>query len=210
LEFQSAVLLLLIRIGLAAKIAVLARGVFKGLWRGRLLFLAMTALSVVVAIFAASGNLHPYFEIWKATVGPLALLESGAAIEAFCGVARHFRNIRRFGLILMSIILAVSAAAAAIIFALPMRWQAPLSRAALISQYMELFLVLVTLMTFGFFRQFRKVPIRPNAVRHLLILSLLAGFFFAGRLIVYASAGHAVFASNLVVPDQASWGRTPL
>jgi hypothetical protein len=62
---------------------------------------------------------------------------------------------------------------------------------------------MITLLSFGFFRQFPKVPIRPNAVRHLLVLSTLAFFFFAGRLIIFASGGKAKFLAQLVIAGGA-------
>jgi hypothetical protein len=198
-ELQSAILLLLVNVGLVAKIAILGRCVFTRLWRGRVLFCAMVTLSSFVSALGVTGSLHPYYEVWQVTLMPLAILEFAAAVEAYWILAFHFRNIRRFGMILITIITAVSAAAAAVVFVLRNNWNEPLSRPILISQYAELFLVMVTLLSFGFFRQFPRVPIRPNAVRHLLVLSTLALFFFMGRLIVFASGGEAKFISQLVV-----------
>ncbi len=198
---QSAVLLVLIYLGLVMKVAALGRAMVSRLWPGRLFFCAMVILSLVRSAVAVAAKSHVqlYFEFWNATQTPLAVLEASAAIEAFWRLALHFRNIRRFGLRLMWIIILVAASASAAVSLLRVNWNGPLSGPLLISQCTQLGLLLTTLLSLAFFRQFPNVPIRPNAIRHLLVLSTLSLFFFVGRAIGYASGGEWKFVSNFVI-----------
>ncbi|SRR5258706_5850934 len=203
-SMQSAILFALGYVGVIVKIAVLGRCVLSRLWPGRYFFGAMVILSLArSALSVSSDHLHPYLEFWNATQKPLVFLEAAAAIEAFWGLALHFRNIRRFALVLMSIIVVVSAGASAAVSLLRVHWNGTLSTPLLIAQYTQLGLLLTTLLCLAFFWQFQGVPIRPNAIRHLLALSALFLFFFTGNFIGNITRGQWRFMANLVMTGGA-------
>jgi hypothetical protein len=63
----------------------------------------------------------------------------------------------------------------------------------------ELALMIVAMLSLGFFRLVPAIPVRPNSIRHLLVLSSLFGSSFAGNFIVLVSLGQGVFTANLTI-----------
>jgi len=196
---QLALILTLFNAGSIAKLAVLWRSIASGALKRLPCFFAMVLVSFARTAIAPTGKLHPYYEIWQATTWPTAILQAAAVIEAFWGLARHFRGIRNFAWALLSLILAVTAAAASVVGFMKTRWNSPLRTPLLIDQYTGLWLVLTALLSLAFFRQFRQVPVRPNAIRHMAALSLLFGANFAGYSIAQLSHGEWKFLTNLIV-----------
>src|ERR1700733_2880157 len=107
------------------------------------------------------GHLHPYFEFWTATQGPLALLGAAAAIEAFWRLALHFRNVRAFGFVLLGGIPGVAAMATWIVAAMNSKWHGPLSGRLRFEECVELALMIVAMLSLGFFRLAPSIPVRP-------------------------------------------------
>ena len=195
---QSALLRTLIAVGIAVKLAVLWRCISCRLVARYVWFFGMVTLSLQ-SVLSLNGHLHPYLEFWTATQWPVAILEAGAAVEAFWLVAAHFRNIRGFGWILLGVMMSVAATVAAGVGLLRAHWNSPLRGALLFGQYTYLALLVITLLSVVFFWQFSGVPIRPNATRHLLALAVLFGSNFVGSFLAQASHGEWRFLSNLVI-----------
>jgi hypothetical protein len=196
---QSALLLVLINVGSVLRIATLWRCIASGVLKRHVFFCALTIVLCARSILAATGSLHPIYEFWMATQWPVAALQAAAAIEAFWGLASHFRGIRNFGWMLLAVILSVAAVAAASIWFFRTRWDSPLRVPLLLDQYTGLWLVLAALLSLAFFRQFPKVPVRPNAIRHLIALTILFGGNFIAYSISQLSRGQARFSTNLVI-----------
>src|ERR1700735_586131 len=97
---ESALLLALNALGVAVKLGVLWRCVSCRIVARHALFCAMVTLSLARSALSLNGHLHPYLEFWTATQWPMAILEAGAAVEAFWRVAADFRNMRGFGVAL--------------------------------------------------------------------------------------------------------------
>jgi hypothetical protein len=192
-------LLVLINLESAARIAVLWRCLASGVLKRHACFCALTVLSCVGSILASTGSLHPYREFWLATQWPIAALQAGAAIEAFWGLARHFRGIRNFAWALLGVILTVTGAAAASVSFLRARWDSPFEAPLLLDQFTGLWLVLTALLSLAFFKQFPKVPVRPNAIRHLAALSILFGANFIAYSMGQLSRGQWRFQTNFVI-----------
>jgi hypothetical protein len=129
----------------------------------------------------------------------MAILECGAALEAFWLVAQHFYKIRGFGLAVLGVMIVVAAAVAAGVGAMRPYWDGPLRGALLFNQYTYLGLLVITLLSFAFFWQFSRVPVRPNATRHLLALAILFAAFFVGNFLGQISEGQSRFQANLVI-----------
>jgi len=198
-NMQSTLIFGLIALGVVSKMAVLWRCVTVRLVRRHVLFCTMVALSMVRSALALNGQLHPYAEFWTASQWPMAILEAGAAVEAFWLVAAHFRKIRRFGMVLLGFIVCLAATVAYGVGLVRAHWNGPLRGAVLFGQYTHLGLLVVTLLSVIFFWQFRDVPVRPNASRHLLVLAALFGSYFIGNFLAQASHGQWRFLSNLVI-----------
>ena len=196
---QSALLLVLLNIGSVGRFATLWRCVASGVLKRHVFFCALTTLVSVGSILGARGHLHPFYEFWMATQWPIAALQAAAAIEAFWGLARHFRGIRNFGWMLLGVILSVAAVAAASVWFFRTRWDSPLRVPLLLDQYTGLWLVLTAFLSLAFFRQFPNVPVRPNAIRHLIALTILFGGNFIAYSISQLSRGQARFSTNLVI-----------
>jgi hypothetical protein len=198
---QSALIFAIIAVGALGQGAAILT-----LFRERLLsrhvaFLGFTLLAFTrsLASVVSRGHLHPYFEIWKATQWPLALLGAAVAVEAFWRLALHFRNVRGFGLILLSGLICLGATSAWLVAAINSKWDGPLHGPLMFEECAEISLVVVVLVSLGFFRLIPSVPIRANAVQHILILTLLYGSSFVGNFVALASRGTARFTANLII-----------
>lgn len=196
---QSALIFILIALGVTAKLGVLWRSVSCRLVARYTWFCGMATLSLARSALALNGQLHPYQEFWTATQWPMAILGAGAALEAFWRVAAHFRNTRGFGIILLSVIVSVAASVAAWVGLLRAHWNGPLRGALLFNQYTQLGLLVITLLSVAFVWQFSSVPIRPNARRDLLALAVLFGAYFVGNLLGQAGRGEWRFLPNLLI-----------
>lgn len=196
---QPALIFTLIALGCVAKLGVLWRLVSCRLVARLPFFSAMVALSLAGSALSLTGHLHPYNEFWTATRWPMAILEAGAALEAFWRVAEHFRNMRGFGMVLLGVMCGFAIAVAVAVGALRTYWNDPLSGALLFSQSTHLGLLVLTLLSAAFFWQFSGVPIRPNATRHLLALTVLFGSLFLGYFFGQASRGQWRFLTNLSI-----------
>jgi hypothetical protein len=196
---QSALLLFLIACGCAAKLVVLwkcfsYRMVGRHAW-----FCAFTALSFVRSSLFLNGHPHPAYEFWNAVQWPMAILQCGAALEAFWLIARHFRNIRGFGFALLGVMTIVGAAVAAGVGAMRPYWEDPLRGAILFNQYTYMGLLVITVLSLAFFWQFSGVPVPRNASRHLLVLAILFASYFFGNFLGQISKGRWPFQANLVI-----------
>jgi hypothetical protein len=175
----------LIALGILIRLAVLFR-CLTSRQRVRYLFFCL-ALTYVASGSVASLFAHDFYtNVWNRTRVPEQTLNALVAIEAFWGLARHFRDIRGFGWALLTIILAVSAGTAGILGILRATWPSPFQWGFLLGQFGNLALFLTALLSRAFFQQFRQIPVRPNAVIHLRVLGLLYGFvgfgFFIGQI----------------------------
>jgi hypothetical protein len=195
---QSALILTLIALGIVAKVGVLWR-CFSRFFARLPLFCGMVTLSLARSVVGLNPHPHPYQEFWAATQWPMALLGAGAALEAFWRVAAHFRSLRGFGLILLGVMVSVAATVAVGVGLLRAYWNGPLRSALLFNQYSQLGLLVLTLLSMAFVWQFSGVPIRPNTTRHLLVLAVLFGSYFAGNFLGQASHGEWRFLSNVVI-----------
>jgi hypothetical protein len=198
---QSALILAIILIGAVGQAASIRQIIRERLFFRHVAFFALMALTLSRAIVAlvSRGHLHPYLEFWKATRWPLTLLGAAAAIEAFWRLAMHFRNVRGFGFILLGVIAGVAAAVAWIVAAMNSKWDGPLRGPFMFEECVELALMLVTMFSVAFFRLVPAIPVRPNSIRHLLVLSSLFGSSFAGTFIGLVSRGQGWFAANLTI-----------
>jgi hypothetical protein len=59
--------------------------------------------------------------------------------------------------------------------------------------------LLTALLSVAFFRQFRKIPVRPNAILHLRVLGLIYGINSVGFFIGQMSRGQQGFLSGVVL-----------
>jgi hypothetical protein len=196
---QSALLYVLIAVGAVAKAGALWRCISCRLATRIPFFFGMVSLSLVRSAVSLNRHEHPYLEFWTALQWPMALLGAAAALEAFWRVAGHFRNIRGFGMILLGLMVSVAAAVAAGVGLMRAHWNGPLRGALLFDQYTQLGLLVIALLSVGFFLQFPGVPIRPNAILHLLALAVLFGSSFVGSFLGQASQGQWRFLTNFVI-----------
>ena len=148
--------------------------------------LTIVSLSRGVVSVTAGGKYYSYFH---ATQWPVAVLEAAALIEAFWRVAANFRRIRGFAWALMAGLAGVSVLVAAGVGLIRANWNEPVRGAILFSMYTNVAMLITALLSIAFFRQFRRVPIPPNAIRHLAILSLLFASFFGPALLINITRG---------------------
>lgn len=183
LAAQSAFLKSLIYIGVVVRLVVIGRC----LARRELGRYGFFCLMMVYGIFATTLgfwlNLSHYHVLWNRSVWLDAAIDSCAAIEAFWSVARHFRNMRSFGWILIAVFAGVSAGTAGIVGLVRAHGNSEWGAGLIAKQFLSVSLVLVSLLSIVFFRQFQKIPVRPNAILHLRLLGLFFGlsslsFFF--------------------------------
>jgi len=185
-------------IGATAQIATIWR-----CWREQLLlrhaaFIGLTLLTLSREIYAMVSP-YKYIGFWKLTQWPIAVMGACAAIEAFWRLALHFRNIRGFGFILLGAITGVSAIAALTVTVLNTKWDGPLRGPITFEECVELALMLIAMLSLSFFRLVPSIPVRPNAVRHLLILVGLFAAQFAGNFIGLVSRGQWRFTANFFI-----------
>ena len=164
---QSTLIFSLVALGVLAKLGVLWRCFSCRLATRIPLFCCMVFLSLVRSALALNGKLHPYQDFWTATQWPMAILEGGAALEAFWRVATHFHKMRNFNLIFLGLIVSVATGVSVAVGLVRVHWNGPLRGALLFGQYTQLGLLVVALLAVAFFWQFRDVPVRPNATLHL-------------------------------------------
>lgn len=201
---QSAVIYSLLYASIAARIAVVVRGVFGGLLRAYPFFFATVLLSLARALVSVATPLAYYRWFLGETQWPLAVLEAAAVLEAFWGVAAHFRKIRGFGWILVGVIAAISALASALVGILRATWHDPLNGMLLFGMYVYVALLVAALLSLGFFSQFRAVPIRPNSTLHLTVIALWFGLYFLGNFIGQVSRGTSRFLPNMIITAGAT------
>ena len=198
---QSALILTIIAVGAVGQGACIWRLIHENLLVRHAAFFGFTlvALSRSIASLVSHGHLHPYLEVWRATQWPLALFGAAAAIEAFWRLALHFRNVRGFGFILLFGISSIAAASSWFVVAMNSRWEGPLHGPLIFEESVEFALLIVVLLALAFFRMIRSIPIRPNSIRHVLILSFLFGTSFAGNFVGLASRGNWRFSANIII-----------
>jgi hypothetical protein len=202
---QSALIIGLMFLSVAAKFAALSRVLLSRLTRRYPVFAVMTGFSAVrsVVLLGAGGwaaRLHPYVEIWRATQTPTLILETAVCLEAFWIVALHFRNVKIFGTGLLVLISLIGAGLSyALVAVWGGWWHTPFTTAAILVQRVGLALVLTGWLTAVWFRQFPTVPIKPNALRHLAILTILFGSFFVSGFFAQGDTNSWRFLANLVI-----------
>ena len=195
---QSALLIWVIYVNVGIRLIALARGVGSGLIRSHLVFTALLLLSLSRIAMSVMGRSH-YLAYYNATIWPVALVEAGTVIEAFWILASHFRKIRGFGWTLVGAIAVIAALAAGAVGVIRANWTGYFSVEILFSMYTHVGFLIAALLSFAFFRQFRGVPIRRNAIRHIFALSIYFGLFFVSALIMNRSRTRAALPANLAV-----------
>ncbi|HLX46514.1 MAG TPA: hypothetical protein VKR43_23865 [Bryobacteraceae bacterium] len=169
-------------------------------------FLALTAFAggrafLVIALGGGTGRLHPYLEIWSATQPYMLFFEAAAAIEAFWIVAVHFRKIKVYGTVLLSLMVGVSVLVAWVVARWRGNWQSPLNTLVLAAQHIALGSLILVLLTLLWFRQALDFPIRANAIRHACVLVTLFATAFLGNFLVQVGRSQIQwnFAGNLIL-----------
>jgi hypothetical protein len=201
---QSALLDALIQLGILLRLAVILRCVVRRqIWR-YFFFCIMLTFFAFGAAFSQAAALHrvpvaAYGTFYFHTRWVEAACIAAGAVEAFWGLARHFRNIRGFGWALIAVIVSVSAAAAGVIEIYRPAWNGDMRLPALIGQFVNVALALTALLSVAFFRQFRTTPVRPNAILHVRVLGLLFAFSATGYFVGQASHGQLPFTASLLL-----------
>jgi hypothetical protein len=171
---------------------------FPGFALMTLFFCARSTAALILA--SIDGNFSAYPGIWTATQAVGLALQSAACVEAFWILARHFRKTNVFGWVLLGALAVVGAAGSLALSAKSPAWDGALRPWLVASQNVTLSLVVVGAFAVLFFRSFaNEVPIRPNAIRHNVLLSVLFGGGFVATFIGQASQGQARFLANLVL-----------
>jgi|SRR5579872_3723719 len=190
--------------GIVARVAVLARSVWSGLLRSHVFFCATVTFSLTREIVSLSAHSVAYAQwFYTEMQWPMAVVKALAVLEAFWRIAGHFRKIRGFGWILLGVLAIISAVVSGMVGLLRVNWHGPLSAAIVVGMYTDVALLVVAILTLAFFSQFRGVPIRPNAIHHLALLTLWFGSYFLGIFIAQISAGTSRFTSNVVIDTGA-------
>jgi hypothetical protein len=195
---RSAFLKALVLLGIILRIAVIGRCTARGQLRRYGFFcLLLSFIMVGSTVYLVRPDIYRPF--WDNTRWTEAAVSAAAAIEAFWGVARHFRNIRSFGWILITLIAAISAGAAGLVGILRSSWSDSLGGALLVGQFVNIALFLTAILSVAFFRQFRKTPVRPNAILHLRVLGVLYGIVSAGYFVGRMSSGQWAFLTGFLI-----------
>jgi hypothetical protein len=200
---QSALIIGLMFLSALAKVGAVLRIAISRLTLRYPLFLLMASCGAVRSIVLLSvggwaGRLHPYLEIWRATQGISFALEAAACLEAFWILALHFRNIRLFGSIVLVFVASIGAALSYSVVAVWSRWwTSPFTQGAILMEHVALMLIAIALFSLLFFRQFSSVPVKPNAIRHLSILTLLFLSLFISGFFAQSDRHIRVFLANL-------------
>ncbi len=208
---QLALVNRLIQLGILLRLAVIYRCVVRRQVRQYFFFCAMLIFFAFASAFLQAEVFHKisrdtYVTFYLKTRWVEAACISAGAVEAFWGLARHFRNIRGFGWALIAVIVSVSAGAAGLVGIVRPPWEGAMRVPALIGQFVNVALVLTALLSVAFFRQFRTTPVRPNAILHLRVLGVLFAFSSVGYFIAQVTqAKWATTATLLLVggPDVA-------
>jgi hypothetical protein len=130
-----------------AKIAAVLRIVLSRLASRYPLFTLMVAFSatrsvVLLAVGGWAARLHPYLEIWNATLGISFALEAAACLEAFWILALHFRNVKVFGTIAFLFFGVIGTILSYSLVAIWSGWwKTPLTQTAVLAQHVALALI---------------------------------------------------------------------
>jgi hypothetical protein len=195
---ESTVLFGLVYVAIAARAAVLVRSAASRLFRLYPFFLLLVIASMVRAgVSVLAVRRYPVF--YGQTLLPVTILEAAAVCEAFWILASHFRRMKWFGWALIGLIFTVSAAAAGAVAMLRANWRDPLSAVVLFGMSTHIALLLSALLSLAFFRQFRTIPIKSNALRHILWLSILFGTLFLGNFMAQVTRGSWGLPANVLI-----------
>lgn len=135
---QSALIIGLTFLATFAKIATVLRIVVSRLASRYPLFTIMVAFSamrsvVLLAVGGWAARLHPYLEIWNATLGISYALEAAACFEGFWILVLHFRNVKVFGSIAFLFFSVIGTTLSYSIVAIwSGRWKTPLTQTAVL------------------------------------------------------------------------------
>jgi hypothetical protein len=203
---QSALILVFFHLGVVVRVWALWTGVKSKILQSYPLFVAMTAFAaarglVVIACGGGLGRPHPYIEIWSATQPYMLFFEAAAAIEAFWILARHFRKIKIYGPVMLTLMVSASSLGTWLVARWRGNWQSPLNALVMAAQHIAFGSLVLVLLALWWFRQPLGFPIRPNAIRHACVLVTLFGTAFLGSFLVQVSRGkmQANFAGNLII-----------
>jgi hypothetical protein len=203
---RSVLILAFFHLGVVARAVTLWKAKVSGVLLRYPAFLALTAFAagraaIVIALGGGTGRPHPYVEIWRATQPYMLFFEAAAAVEAFWIVAAHFRKVKIYGSVLLSLMVGISALGAWVVARWRGNWQSPLSTLVLAAQHIALGSLILVLLTLLWFRQPLDFPIRPNAIRHACVLVTLFGTAFLGNFLVQVgrSQNQWNFAGNLIL-----------
>lgn len=201
----SALLIGLMFLSAFSKVAALVRIGVSRLAARYPLFTVMVVFSaarsiVLLAVGGWAGRVHPYREIFSATLAPSFAVEAAACLEGFWILALHFRNVKIFGSAMLIFFGAIGAAISyALIAVWAGWWTSPFLLMAILMERVALVLICIASLSLIFFRRFPTVPIRPNAIRHLGLLTLyFASQFLSGFFAQSAQYSH-VFWANVFV-----------
>jgi hypothetical protein len=206
---QSALILVLFHLGALLRALALWRAFAARILLRYPAFVAMTAFAftrtaVAIAYGGGLGRPHPYIGIWSATQGVMLILEAAAAIEAFWILAVHFRKMQMYGTVLLGLMIAISSAGTWFIARWRGNWHNPLNALVLAAQHIAFGSLVLVLLALLWFRQPLGFPVRPNAIRHALVLVTLFGTSFLGNFLVQLSQSRWAFVSNLIVTGGAT------
>jgi hypothetical protein len=199
---QLALMFLLIWIGIIARILVLIRYAMSGLFPVYPFFAALVLVSLARSAVAVM-LVHSYARFYQVTQWPIAILEALAVIEAFWLLARHFRKMRGFGWTVLGVIAAVSWLSIGAATFLRAGWNGPLTPLILFGMYTHIALLTAALLCLAFFKQFRDVPIRPNAKRHLFVLALFFATYFLATFVAQIVTQAWQSAPNFLISSGA-------
>jgi hypothetical protein len=209
---QQALIIGLMILGTIAKVLSIVRIAINRMALRYPLFTLMTVLNtartVVLLTVLGIGRPLLYAPIWQATNGMTIALQAAACVEAFWIVALHFRNIKAFGAILLFLIAAVGTVLGySLVASWSGKWSSPFTTTMILLQRVGLVLIVIALLSRLFFRQFPTVPVKPNAVRHLGILTLLFTSFVVDGFIANGAAWNFIsnFAMALGVLIAYTW-----
>jgi hypothetical protein len=129
------------------------------------------------------------------------LFEAAAAIEAFWILATHFRKIKIYGPVMLTLMVAVSSMGTWLVARWRGNWQSPLNSLVMAAQHIAFGSLVLVLLALWWFRQPLDFPIRANAIRHACVLVTLFGTAFLGSFVVQVnrSRSQANFAGNLII-----------
>jgi len=198
LALQIKFLFALIYLSIGVRLAALVRAYASDLGGKHpafIILLIVTALRSVATV-ALPGAL--YTKIFTASLWPVSILEALVVIEAFWILAAHFRNIRGFGWRLIGLIAVIAVLTATFVRFARSFYSGFLSVPLVLQMFTQSACIIALLLSLIFFRQFRAVPIRPNAIRHVVALGIFFALNFASAATAQLSHGKALFTTNLL------------